>query len=378
MLAWLYWNPRKEVLTLPWIDHPIAWYGVFFALGFLGSYYLFKTIVKKYYAFDPFFSKSDLHNTGLFLKLCQENRQEPIVHAFLFSLPEPLRCKILSCNPCEPVEECFFKAIFFGLNHFLEQQGERKLEARESLENFFSLSLEKIKYKIDLLADKVFLYGVIGTVIGARLGHIVFYENLEYFIKNPLSIFKTWEGGLASHGGLLGILIMLTVFSKKYKTFFPKINFLRLCDFLALEIPFAAVFIRIGNFFNREILGTQTQVPWAIIFGSPADGSLAYPRHPAQLYEAFCYLCLFFVILKLKNSQAILSKPGKLFGIFCVAASVLRFGLEFLKENQSVYDGSFLNMGQLLTIPFFVFGVCVLFFDEIMQKKTLLLKYLNK
>jgi prolipoprotein diacylglyceryltransferase len=119
-------------------------------------------------------------------------------------------------------------------------------------------------------------------------------------------------------------------------------------------------------------------VPWAIIFGSPADGSLAYPRHPAQLYEAFCYLCLFFVILKLKNSQAILSKPGKLFGIFCVAASVLRFGLEFLKENQSVYDGSFLNMGQLLTIPFFVFGVCVLFFDEIMQKKTLLLKYLNK
>ena len=378
MLAWLYWNPCKEVLTIPFIDHPIAWYGVFFALGFLGSYYLFKAIAKKYYTFDPYFVLADIKNTQMFLTLCQNARQEPIVHDFLHSLPEPLREKIFTCNPYEPVEEGFFKSLFFGLNHFLEQKGDRKKETRESLENFFLGCMQPLKDKIQLLADKVFLYGVIGTVVGARLGHILFYENLSYFIENPLSIFKTWEGGLASHGGLAGILLMLGVFSRKYKGLFPKINFLRLCDFLALEIPFAAVFIRIGNFFNQEILGVRTQVPWAVIFGSPADGSLAYPRHPAQLYEAVCYLFLFFVILKLKNYKQILMKPGRLFAIFCITASCLRFMIEFIKENQSVYDGSFLNMGQLLTHPFFLFGVALLLLDLAFKQRAFVFKYSKK
>lgn len=378
MLAWLYWNPRKEVLTIPLIDHPIAWYGVFFALGFLGSYYLFKAIAKKYYFFDPYFTMGDIQDTKMFLTLCQEARQEPIVHEYLHSLPEPLRQKIYSCNPCEPIEESLLKSLFFGLNHFLEQQGHRKKEKREDLEKFFAGSLTSMKDKIQLLADKVFLYGVIGTVVGARLGHILFYENLEYFLKHPLSIFKTWEGGLASHGGLLGVLLMLGLFSRSYKEMFPKISFLRLCDFIALEIPFAAVFIRIGNFFNQEILGVRTQVPWAVIFGSPADGSLAYPRHPAQLYEALCYLVLFFIILQLKNSKEILIKPGKLFGIFCIAASCLRFFVEFIKENQSVYDGSFLNMGQWLTIPFFLLGAGILFLVYFQRKQSVVFTRIKK
>lgn len=181
---------------------------------------------------------------------------------------------------------------------------------------------------------------------------------------------KTWEGGLASHGGLLGILLCLALFVKKYHQRMPKMTFLRLCDFLALEIPFAAVFIRIGNFCNQEILGKPTQLPWAVIFGSPADGSLAYPRHPAQLYEAIGYLCLFFCVLKLKSFQRILMRPGMLFAVFCILASILRFFLEFFKENQSVYDGSFFNMGQLLTLPFFVFGLCILAFRRAQAKKA--------
>lgn len=370
MLAWLYWNPRKEVLTIPWIDHPIAWYGVLFALGFLGSYYLFKYMVRKYYVFDPYFNLSDIKDIQLFLSLCQKGKQEPIVHEFLGSLPEPVREKIVTADSFEKADESLLKAIFFGLNHFLEQQRIKKQEKRKALEAYFSNALETLEHHVQFLADKLFLYGVIGTVLGARLGHILFYENLEEFITNPLRIMKTWEGGLASHGGLLGVLLCLGLFVKKYHQRMPKMTFLRLCDFLALEIPFAAVFIRIGNFCNQEILGKPTQLPWAVIFGSPADGSLAYPRHPAQLYEALGYLCLFFCVLKLKSFQRILMRPGTLFAVFCILASILRFFLEFFKENQSVYDGSFFNMGQLLTLPFFVFGLCILAFRRAQAKKA--------
>lgn len=378
MLAWLYWNPRKEVLTLPLIDHPIAWYGVLFALGFLGAFYLFKMIAKKYYSFDPYFSFSDLEQVSLFIAMCQESRHEPVAHAFLYSLPEPLRETIYYCDTSKPIDESLNKSLLFGLNHYLEQQGEFKLQQRKLLEDFFVGCLGKISDKIQLLSDKVFIYGVVGVVVGARLGHILFYENLEYFIKNPLSIFKTWEGGLASHGGLIGLIVMLLVFAKKYHNQFPKITFLRLCDFLALEIPFVAVFIRIGNFFNQEILGKQTTLPWAVIFGSPADGSLAYPRHPAQLYEAVSYFIVFLLMWKLKNSKQILLKSGRLFGIFCILASCIRFGLEFLKENQSVYDGSFLNMGQILTVPFLIFGFFTLFYERLFIKEKYAFKYLKK
>lgn len=194
--------------------------------------------------------------------------------------------------------------------------------------------------------DPVFIHMVLGTIIGARLGHCLFYDP-SYYLSNPLKIIAVWEGGLASHGGGIGILLSLYIFCKKRNQ-----SLIELLDRLAVPTALAGVFIRTANFFNSEIIGNTTQVPWAVIFKRVSH----LPRHPVQLYEAFSYLLIFILLSFLYKKQS--NKKGVMLGLFLILIFTARFFLEFFKIPQAAYySGNILNTGQLLSIPFVVTGL---------------------
>lgn len=201
------------------------------------------------------------------------------------------------------------------------------------------------------------VYVVIGTIVGARLGHVLFYDAMDY-LKHPLDILKVWEGGLASHGGAIGILIAIYLFCRKHK-----FEFLWIMDRLVIVVAFTGACIRTGNLMNSEILGTISDLPWAFLFKNAYPEFLAQdPRHPAQLYEAI--YCLFIMGLtywlwKTKRSKL---DNGFIFGVFMVVLFTLRFLDEFLKVNQEAFENDLpLNMGQLLSIPFIIAGLYLIF-----------------
>jgi len=132
------------------------------------------------------------------------------------------------------------------------------------------------------LVDKLTWYAVAGTIIGARLGHVFFYD-WPYYKDNLLEIFQVWNGGLASHGGTLGMIIALILYQRAISKKFPEFTLIRLFDLVVIPIGLVACFIRIGNFINQEVLGIPSTLPWAVIFGDAADGSSPIPRHPVQL-----------------------------------------------------------------------------------------------
>ena len=136
--------------------------------------------------------------------------------------------------------------------------------------------------------EQLSVYMIFGTVIGARLGHCLFY-NPAYYLSNPIEIFKVWEGGLASHGAAIGILIAVYLFSKKKKNY----SFLWIIDRIVIVVALAGTFIRLGNLFNSEIIGKPTDVSWAFIFTAVDD----LPRHPTQLYESIAYFIIFLILL---------------------------------------------------------------------------------
>lgn len=254
----IYWNPDPDLFVIPYFNHPIKWYGLFFVIGFLFGYkYVQKDL--KSYTDDP-------------------------------------------------------KAMI----------------------------------------DKLIWYILAGTILGARLGHILFYEPISY-LKNPLEIFMIWKGGLASHGGTVGVFIALALFVYFNKKEYPKLTFIRLLDIIAVPTALVAFFIRLGNFFNQEIIGTETNLPWGVIFGNPFDGSAIVPRHPTQLYEGLCYLAIFFFLLWYKRQNP---APGKIIGWFFVLVFTSRFFLEYTKEVQpSPYNLEYLQVGQWLSIPIIALGV---------------------
>lgn len=203
------------------------------------------------------------------------------------------------------------------------------------------------------LKDALLYYIVIGTVVGARLGHCLFYDPAYYF-SNPLRILKVWEGGLASHGGFTGVLVAMYLFSRKYKEY----SFLALADRICMTAVLAGAFIRIGNFFNSEIIGKVTQVPWAIRFVNVDH----FPRHPTQLYEAFGYASISGLLFLLYLYWHPKERDGRILGVAMSVSFLFRFFIERFKVNQVSYeDQMFLNMGQLLSIPFVVVGIMLIF-----------------
>lgn len=228
---------------------------------------------------------------------------------------------------------------------------------------FQSLQDEKemARRKAVQIADRLTLYLVIATVLGARLGHFLFYENPSDYLKNPLDFFRVWEGGLASHGAVVAILFAVFLFSRRIRADYPVLNAWHLLDLLAPPAALASAFIRVGNFFNQEVLGTPTDLPWAVIFGHPMDHSFPVPRHPVQLYEAFFYFLSFLLLWRLSWIPRFLQGQGRLLGILLVSIFGFRFLVEFLKEEQSHLLGdAFLTMGQLLSLPLVCLGIYLL------------------
>ncbi len=200
--------------------------------------------------------------------------------------------------------------------------------------------------------SSLFLYVFLGTLIGARLGHVLFYQP-DYYLPRPWEILMIWQGGLASHGGFAGVLIAIYLYQRKYRD----LSFLALCDRLAIAILPAASLIRIGNFFNSEIIGVPSSVPWSVIFARLDT----MPRHPAMLYEAICYLVVFLILYAVYWNTELIKIPGRVVGAAFIVSFSARFLIEFVKENQAHFEqGMALNMGQLLSIPFVLVGLWLL------------------
>jgi len=207
--------------------------------------------------------------------------------------------------------------------------------------------------------DNLLIYVGIGTVIGARLGHCLFYE-FEYYSKNPLEILLpvrfspvfefTGFQGLASHGGAIGILVAVLIYSQR-----EKLNVYWVLDKLALVVPLACGFIRLGNLFNSEMIGHPTTVPWAFVFQQIDQ----IPRHPGQLYEALAFFSIFLFLTF--NAKKFNKENGFLFGLCLFLLCTARFFLEFFKIDQVGFEADMLlNMGQILSLPFIFGGLYLL------------------
>jgi phosphatidylglycerol:prolipoprotein diacylglycerol transferase len=204
--------------------------------------------------------------------------------------------------------------------------------------------------------DILFSYMFVFTLIGARLGHVFFYEP-HYFLSHPLQILEVWHGGLASHGAAIGILIGLYIFSKTQHR-----SYIWTLDRMAIVVPLAGAFIRTGNLMNSEIIGKATTLPWGFIFKRAFEPQYTVgPHHPAQIYEALAYLLIFFFLHRYYWQHTENLKPGKLFGYFMVLVFSARFLIEFLKEPQEPWEQHlWLDMGQILSIPLILLGIGVL------------------
>ncbi|MFT4552094.1 MAG: phosphatidylglycerol:prolipoprotein diacylglycerol transferase [Chlamydiales bacterium] len=266
--AWFHWDPSRNLFVIPYFERAVAWYGFFFALGFIVGYFAVLRI---------------------------------------FS---------------------------------------RELNSKEK-------SVE--------LADSLLWYVVIGCIVGARLGHVLFYD-WPQFQNDLFSIFRVWEGGLASHGGAVGVLLGLLIFRLRWRKSSPSITFAVLCDSLAIPTAFVAGCIRIGNFFNQEILGTVTSVPWAIVFGHPADGSSPLPRHPVQLYESVFNFAVFALLFYCWKNNKVQVGKWIYSGLFLSLIFSFRIVIEVFKlpESMLLSGDSSLLMGQYLSIPFAFAGYALL------------------
>ncbi|GAA0756112.1 prolipoprotein diacylglyceryl transferase [Psychroflexus lacisalsi] len=227
------------------------------------------------------------------------------------------------------------------------------------------ISLEKL--------DKLLIYTIISTLAGARLGHVIFYQP-ELFLEDPLSVFLpvsfvpdiefTGFRGLASHGAAIGIAIGMYFYSKNV----TKKSIFWILDRITIPVALGAVFVRIGNFLNSEIVGKATGSDFGVIFVQLGE---SFPRHPAQLYESVSYLILFGVLSLLFWKTNLKQKKGVLFGIFFTLLWTIRFLVEYVKEPQVAERADWLfNTGQLLSIPMIIIGLGIIYFSNKTSQKS--------
>lgn len=214
-----------------------------------------------------------------------------------------------------------------------------------------------------LVLEKMTLAAIVGGVVGARLGHCFFYEPLR-FLHNPIEILYVWQGGLASHGGAIGVLVAFWFVIRKFEY-----SYAFLLSRALLVVPITGAFIRLGNLMNSEIYGNETSLPWGFVFERSSDVLAgiehAVPRHPTQLYEAGAYILL-FIGLQWYYWRAISKQKSvstyTIIGIFLIGIFASRFFIEFLKVNQVAFESAWiLNLGQLLSIPFILYGIYALY-----------------
>ncbi len=228
---------------------------------------------------------------------------------------------------------------------------------------YIGSKLMEVYYKHDgVNPEKVytlFLYCFVGTIIGARLGHCLFYDP-GYYLANPIEMLKTWKGGLASHGGTLGVFLAVLVYARRDHR-----SALWVLDRLGIAVAPVAALIRVGNLFNHEIYGHVTSMPWGFRFienvgawSSGAELKYTEPCHPTQIYEALCYLAVFAINAYLYYKTDARNRRGLLLGVFFTGVFGSRFLIEYVKNEQVPFEkGMILDMGQILSIPFIVGGI---------------------
>jgi len=222
--------------------------------------------------------------------------------------------------------------------------------------------------------EKLSVYGILGILVGARLGHCLFYEP-SYYLAHPLEMILpvqpqpgggykfTGYQGLASHGGALGLIIVLVIYSLRTKQ-----SLIRTIDLISIVGPLAGCFIRLGNLMNSEIIGIPTAKPWAFIFAQVDN----IPRHPAQLYEALAYLSIFGVMSLIYRNWRQKVQNGFFFGLALTLIFVARFLIEFLKESQVAFeDNMTLNMGQILSTPYIIVGIAFILYSLRRKSKVI-------
>ncbi|MDK2969217.1 MAG: phosphatidylglycerol---prolipoprotein diacylglyceryl transferase [Bacteroidota bacterium] len=232
--------------------------------------------------------------------------------------------------------------------------------------------VQKIFQKEDLPEkwfDSLFIYMIVGIIVGARLGHCLFYEP-EYYLSHPIEILKIWEGGLASHGGVVGIIIAVWLYSRKV----TKLSMLWTFDRVMVPTGFTAAMIRLGNLMNHEIYGGPTDAPWGFRFitninawmnGAPPVYS--EPSHPTQIYEALAYLVVFGITMYMYWKTDAKDRKGLITGVGILIIFLFRFFIEFIKNVQvdseiAMRENTGLVLGQWLSVPFIIWGVWMIWF----------------
>jgi phosphatidylglycerol:prolipoprotein diacylglycerol transferase len=215
----------------------------------------------------------------------------------------------------------------------------------------FKKIFKKEGYSLEIL-DSLLVYMALGTIIGARMGHVLFYDP-AYYLEYPWKILFVWEGGLASHGAAIGILIALYFASRKHK-----FNFLWILDRIVIVVALSGVCIRLGNLMNSEIYGITTNLPWGFLFVRENE---ILPKHPTQIYEAICYLAIFLYLFWCYSKELFFKHQGKISGIFLVLLFSARFFIEYIKNPQEEFEKTLpLFMGQILSIPFILAGIILI------------------
>ena len=235
-----------------------------------------------------------------------------------------------------------YYGLFFGLAFFV---GYKIME--------YVYKTEKLKVQE---VDRLALHMIISIIVGARLGHVLFYEP-ELYLAHPIDILKIWEGGLASHGAAIGILIAMYMYTRKG----PVRSYIWVLDRIIITVPIGGFFVRMGNLMNSEIYGKATTLPWGFRFHDKPGNELI-PRHPSQIYEGIGYVLIFILLLNVYNRKHKQLRPGYLFGLFLILLFGLRFVVEFCKEVQVEWELEMIskigmNQGQLLSIPFILVGI---------------------
>ena len=201
--------------------------------------------------------------------------------------------------------------------------------------------------------ESLFIYLVVATIVGARLGHVLFY-GWDYYSQHPIEILYVWQGGLASHGGVIGIIIAMFIWSKKIS----KRSILWVLDRIVVPSILVGALIRFGNLMNSEIYGMQTSLPWGFIFERNHE---TVAKHPTQIYESLSYLLTFGVLLYMYWKTKARDYQGMLLGVFFIMVFTARFLIEFIKEDQEAFEAAMsLNMGQWLSVPFVLTGIILI------------------
>ena len=227
-----------------------------------------------------------------------------------------------------------------------------------------------LKKQVQQALENFALYSLLFVVVGARLAYVMFY-GFHFYMRNPKEIFKIWNGGLSSHGAIVGLLIWIVIFSYIYRKKLPWLTPLFLTDLCGAVFGCSAFLIRLGNFMNQEIVGTPTSLPWGVIFSDPIQGARGIPVHPVQLYEGVSYLLLSLVLYVFTYKRYLKLGRGWITAIVCMGVAVIRFFAEFVKSHQGnvLSDNSLLTIGQILSLPLFLSGGVLFYICFVKYKK---------